>query len=395
MPSARSTPPSRAAPPTPTSASSARAANGSRSATATSRLSATTRSDGLRPARARRRRLGVRRRARASTTPRSTRRRRARSRSPAPARPRAAGASARSRRRLRRPLRDAGRTRSGHACRSANASRCLLDAERALHSAPTIAVGRAWLDLWRTDKEFYSHDRLAHRADDLSERQRDLARWRSATATRRCARGPATAGCTSAAAGRSIELAELRENAARIGEEAHQLLSAPQCPSGTMDVILGGSQVSLQIHESCGHAAELDRIMGWEANFSGTSFLDPAERGKLQYGSPIVTIEIDNTMPRGFATVGYDDEGTKSVRADVIRDGMLVGFESSRDTARQIGAAVDVVRARRELGARPDDPHVQPEPAARQRAVRAPLRRRARRRLHGSEPLVVDRRSPA
>ena len=106
-----------------------------------------------------------------------------------------------------------------------------------------------------------------------------------------------------------------------------------------MDVILGGSQVSLQIHESCGHAAELDRIMGWEANFSGTSFLDPAERGRLHYGSPIVTIEIDNTMPRGFATVGYDDEGTKSVRADVIRDGILVGFESSRDTAEQIGAA--------------------------------------------------------
>jgi TldD protein len=79
--------------------------------------------------------------------------------------------------------------------------------------------------------------------------------------------------------------------------------------------------------------------MGWEANFSGTSFLDPAERGRLHYGSSIVTIEIDNTMPRGFATVGYDDEGTKSVRADVIRDGILVGFESSRDTAEQIGAA--------------------------------------------------------
>jgi TldD protein len=137
----------------------------------------------------------------------------------------------------------------------------------------------------------------------------------------------------------AIEQAELRENAARIGEEAHQLLAAPQCPSGTFDLILGGSQVSLQIHESCGHAAELDRIMGWEANFSGTSFLDPSERGRLHYGSGLVTIEIDNTMPRGFATCGYDDEGTKSVRADVIRDGMLVGFESSRDTAAQIGSA--------------------------------------------------------
>ena len=68
-----------------------------------------------------------------------------------------------------------------------------------------------------------------------------------------------------------VERAELLQNAARIGEEAHRLLAAPQCPSGTMDVILGSSQVATQVHESCGHAAELDRTMGWEANFSGTA----------------------------------------------------------------------------------------------------------------------------
>ena len=134
-----------------------------------------------------------------------------------------------------------------------------------------------------------------------------------------------------------IEQAALRENAARIGEEATALLTAPQCPSGLMDVILGGSQVSLQIHESCGHAAELDRIMGWEANFSGTSFLDPGQLGKLVYGSPLVTIVIDNLLPRGMASVGYDDEGVKSVRSDIVRDGILAGFEMSRDTARTIG----------------------------------------------------------
>jgi TldD protein len=134
-----------------------------------------------------------------------------------------------------------------------------------------------------------------------------------------------------------VEAAQLRENAQRIGEEAAALLVAPQCPSGEFDIVLGGSQVSLQIHESCGHAAELDRIMGWEANFSGTSFLDPAQLGTLRYGSDRVTIEIDNTMPRGFATVGYDDEGAKSGRSDIIRSGMLVGFEMSRDTARALG----------------------------------------------------------
>ena len=212
----------------------------------------------------------------------------------------------------------------------------LLDAERALHVAPTIAVGRAWIDLWHTEKEF---------ASTIGSRIRQtIVQSGSAIAALAVGEGdaqirmwPGDRGLHFSGGWEAIEMARLRENAARIGEEAHQLLTAPQCPSGTMDVILGGSQVSLQIHESCGHAAELDRIMGWEANFSGTSFLDPDERGKLRYGSKLVTIEIDNNLPRGFATVGYDDEGTKSVRSDVIREGMLVGFESSRDTALAIG----------------------------------------------------------
>lgn len=214
----------------------------------------------------------------------------------------------------------------------------LLEAERALHSAPTIAVGHAWLDLWRTSKEFYSTigSRIAQTIYQSGSAISALAVGEGDAQVRMW---PGDRGMYFGGGWEVIELAQLRENAARIGEEAHQLLFAPQCPSGTMDVILGGSQVSLQVHESCGHAAELDRIMGWEANFSGTSFLDPAACGQLRYGSPIVTIAIDNTMPRGFATVGYDDEGTKSVRADIIRDGVLVGFESSRDTARQIGAA--------------------------------------------------------
>ncbi|HEY5348112.1 MAG TPA: TldD/PmbA family protein, partial [Candidatus Lustribacter sp.] len=221
----------------------------------------------------------------------------------------------------------------------------LLDAERALHSAPTIAVGRAWLDLWRTDKEFYSSigSRIAQTIYQSGSAISALAIGAGDAQTRMW---PGDHGMYFGGGWEVVERAALRENAARIGEEAHQLLSAPQCPSGTMDVILGSSQVSLQVHESCGHAAELDRIMGWEANFSGTSFLDPAARGKLRYGSPIVNIEIDNTLPRGFATVGYDDEGTKSVRADIIRNGILVGFESSRDTAQQIGtASTSCVRA--------------------------------------------------
>jgi TldD protein len=212
----------------------------------------------------------------------------------------------------------------------------LLDVERHLHAEPSIRVGRAWIDLWRTDKTFFSttgsqveqtivQSGSGIRALAVSE---DDAQDRSF---------PGDIGFYQAGGWEIIELAKLAENATRIGEEAHRLLTAPQAPSGEMDVILGSSQMSLQIHESCGHAAELDRIMGWEANFSGTSFLDPSLIGSLKYGSDLVTIRVDNTLDRGLATVGYDDEGSKSVASDIIRDGLLVGFEMSRDTARTIG----------------------------------------------------------
>jgi TldD protein len=212
----------------------------------------------------------------------------------------------------------------------------LLEAERALHATPRISVGRAWLDLWTIDKSFY-----ATTGSRIVQSLRQSGSGMSALAVNeRDAQDrsyPGDIGLYQSGGWEVVERARLRDNAARIGEEATQLLDAPQCPSGEFDVILGGSQVSLQIHESLGHAAELDRIMGWEANFSGTSFLEPKALGALKYGSDAVTIVIDNTMPGGFATVGYDDEGSRSVRSDIVRDGVLVGFETSRDTARAIG----------------------------------------------------------
>jgi TldD protein len=212
----------------------------------------------------------------------------------------------------------------------------LLEAERSLHAEPTVRVGRAWLDLWNVRKVFYSTTG-SRIEQSLLQSGSGIAALAADGGDAQDRSYPGDIGLYQTGGWEIVEAARLRENAQRIGEEAAQLLAAPQCPSGVRDVILGGSQVSLQIHESCGHAAELDRIMGWEANFSGTSFLRPAELGTLRYGSEIVNIEIDNTMPRGFATVGYDDEGAKSVRSDVIRNGLLVGFEMSRDTARTIG----------------------------------------------------------
>ena len=212
----------------------------------------------------------------------------------------------------------------------------LLDAEKLLHAAPTITVGRAWIDLWRTEKFFFSSSgsRIAQTIVQSGSGMSALAVGNEDAQMRMW---PGDRGLYQSGGWEIIEAAHLREHAQQIGEEADALLRAPQCPSGILDIVLGGSQVSLQIHESCGHAAELDRVMGWEANFSGTSFLSPSELGTLKYGSDLVTIEIDNTLERGIATAGYDDEGTKSVRADVIRNGMLAGFETSRDTARTIG----------------------------------------------------------
>lgn len=212
----------------------------------------------------------------------------------------------------------------------------LLAAEKALRSTPSVAVGRAYIDLWHTDKYFFSSigSAIEQRITQSGGGIQAMAVGDGDVQTRSF---PGDNGLYKAGGWEVIEEAKLVENAARIGEEATALLTAPQCPSGTFDLVLGGSQMSLQIHESCGHPAELDRVMGWEANFSGTSFLELNQLDTLTYGSKIVNIVIDNTIASGMATCGYDDEGTKSGRSDIIREGILRGYEMSNDTARAIG----------------------------------------------------------
>ena len=134
-----------------------------------------------------------------------------------------------------------------------------------------------------------------------------------------------------------IEDLPLEENAQRIGEEAVALLSADPCPSEMRDVILEGSILQMQIHESTGHPLELDRVLGTEADFAGTSFLTLDKLGKFRYASDAVTIYLDSTAPGGLGTTGYDDEGVPAQRADLIRNGIVVGYMTSRETARAIG----------------------------------------------------------
>jgi TldD protein len=136
-----------------------------------------------------------------------------------------------------------------------------------------------------------------------------------------------------------VESLELLRNATRVGEEAAALHSATQCPEKTGTLILGGSQLGLQIHESVGHPIELDRVLGQEANFAGTSFLTLDQLNKLRYGSDIVNVIADARLEHGpgLGTFAYDDEGVPAQCTDIIKDGQFRGYLSNRETAHLIG----------------------------------------------------------
>jgi len=135
----------------------------------------------------------------------------------------------------------------------------------------------------------------------------------------------------------AVRALDLAGNAQRVAEEAVALLTAPQCPSGEMDLILESSQLALQIHESCGHPIELDRVLGMEASFAGTSFLTLDRLDQLQYGSSIVHIDADATAPGGLGTFGWDDEGVPAQDVPIVSAGLLVGYLTNRETAPRIG----------------------------------------------------------
>ena len=135
----------------------------------------------------------------------------------------------------------------------------------------------------------------------------------------------------------AVRAMDLAGHARAIAEEAVALLDAPQCPSGEMTLIVDASQLGLQVHESCGHPIELDRVLGYEASFAGTSFLTTDKLGNLQYGSELVNIDADATAPGGLGTFGYDDEGVPAQNVPIVSGGRFVGYLTSRETAPIIG----------------------------------------------------------
>ena len=129
----------------------------------------------------------------------------------------------------------------------------------------------------------------------------------------------------------------LRDHAPRVAEEAIALLTAPACPSGTATLVLGGQQVALQLHESVGHAVELDRVLGSEASYAGTSWVSASDVGSLRYGSEQMNVTADASSPGGLGSFGWDDEGVEARAEPIIRHGLLCGFLSSRESAAEIG----------------------------------------------------------
>jgi TldD protein len=125
----------------------------------------------------------------------------------------------------------------------------------------------------------------------------------------------------------------LVDEAERTATEAVELLSAKECPSEVTTLVLDSGQVGLQVHESVGHPLELDRVLGMEEAYAGSSFVRPEDRGRLRYGSPLVSITADATVDGGLGSFGWDDEGVPAQRVPLIVDGVFQDFFSSRETA--------------------------------------------------------------
>lgn len=195
-----------------------------------------------------------------------------------------------------------------------------------------VPVAQASYQMWDTEKWLVTSE-----GSKISQRIRECGAEMSSTAvgeseTQRRSY-PGIGGQYGTEGWELVRRLDLPGHAERVAADAQALLSAPECPAEVTDLILGSEQMALQIHESVGHAIELDRILGWEAAFAGSSWLDLKQLGSLRYGSDLMNITADATLPGALGSFGYDDEGTPAQRVPIVTDGIWVGVLSGRDTA--------------------------------------------------------------
>ena len=213
----------------------------------------------------------------------------------------------------------------------------LMEASRRMQDVPGVSFGEASLDFYRRRSSFASSEGAAIEQTIVHSGGGIEATAIGDGEIQRRSFPNSFRGHITAAGYEHIRTLPLVVEAERIGTEAVQLLSAPDCPSEVTTLVLDSNQVILQVHESVGHPIELDRVLRMEEAFAGTSFLKPEDRGKLRYGSDLITITADATLPGGLGTFGYDDEGVPAQAVTVVEDGIFQNFISSRDTAAMIG----------------------------------------------------------
>jgi TldD protein len=213
----------------------------------------------------------------------------------------------------------------------------LMAADGALRGDPDVALTRALFLAFRTEKAFASTEG-AFCEQRLTECGGGLAAVAVSGTETQVRSYPASHGGNVAQTGYEhfLEL-DLPGAAPLVAEEAVALLSAPPCPSGRTTLILADEQLELQLHESVGHALELDRVLGREASYAGTSFVEAGGVGSLRFGSPLMNVTADAGTPGGLGSFRWDDEGSEAQAVPLVREGVLRGFLSSRETAAEIG----------------------------------------------------------
>jgi TldD protein len=213
----------------------------------------------------------------------------------------------------------------------------LLEASKRLRSVQGLGIAEASIDLWRRASflatsegaridQTITQSGAGIRAIAIGEREIQQRSYPNSFRGHFACKGF-----------EHIREMDLIGNAPRIAEEAVALLKADECPSGETTLILDAPQLALQVHESIGHPIELDRVLGMEAAYAGTSFLAPPDRGVLRYGSEVINITADSTLPGALGSFGFDDEGVEAQRSEIITDGVFRQFLSSRETAPEIG----------------------------------------------------------
>ena len=213
----------------------------------------------------------------------------------------------------------------------------LLEADSIMRQQPKVKISEASMEFWRDEETFASTE-----GSFIRQTRTESGAGLSATAIegqevqRRSY--PASFGGDFAGAGYEfVEGQDLVGHAEDTAREAVELLDAPQCPSDVRDLVLEGSMLALQVHESCGHPIELDRVFGTESSFAGTSFLTTDKLGEFRYGSDAVNIAADATAPGGLGSFFYDDEGVPAQRVDIVKEGVFSGYLTSRETAAKMG----------------------------------------------------------